>query len=1148
MDSTIWRHVADLRLSLCSAGLAAALVLLVSSKTAAQQAPGPTADSAGSVSGHVRGPGGVAVPGATILLLDPQTGTRKQTWTDESGNYVLRGVPPGSYKLEVSLVGFGTDVHEPLTVAAGKTLSADAALALETSAATATPTPTRHHLPLGPNGLPDLNKLPPEVRQRIQAAAQQGGFSGTGGEGELRFSENGAPGEIPADEEQSAEGNPEASSSNSFLLSGSVGQASSFGQNQGQFGQMRQQFQEGQQSLAGFGGNGTLPGSPGASGGGGGFQGGGGGGFGGGRGGGGGGFGGGGGAIGFFTGLGGRRPRVNRLRGNFSASYTNSAFDARPYALNTASSPQIPSYTEQAGLSIGGPLYIPHIITSKDNTSFFVNYNLQHSKSPFDSYTTVPTALERLGDFSETTIPSGLLAGTAPIIYEPQPGAFGPRTPFPGDAIPPTMFNSAAVGLLQYIPLPNLPGNVQNFQLREGLPTTNQRLIARIGQQIGKKDSLSGTYYFNSTNTDSVSAYPALTSTDSVRQQNLMLTDSHTFTPQTVNTLLFNFNRQRTLLSDPFANTDNVAAALGITSVSEDPLDWGVPGVNFTNFGALNLTIPSLTRNQTTRAVNTLLINRGKHNVRFGGEVRRVEVNTLTDPDARGTFTFTGYNTSDFTAGGQPVAGTGFDFADFLLGLPYSTAVRYGDSANYLRAWYGAGFAQDDWRATSKFTVDYGLRYEYFEPFTEKYGHLADLELGPGFSSASVVTGLNSGGLPPSLLRGEDTNFTPRLGLAYRPWTNHQLVIRAGYGIFYDESVYQRLVPNLESEPPFAQSSTLVTSPTQVLTLQNGFPAVSPNILTNTYAVDPNYRTPYAQTWNFLLQDEILRNVILDVGYVGTVGRHLDLLLGPNPAGSNNTPNALEYTYETSGASSNYNALQVSLRRQFHHGLSLWGRYTYSKALDDASSIGGTGSVVAQNYLDPVADYSLSSFDRRHQFLLNYNYELPFGDRQRFLNHGGALEHVFGNWQISGVTTLESGTPSTAYVQGNISSSGRTGAYYSLRADTTGLPVSLPAGERTTLEYFNTAAFTLPPADQLGDAGRDTIPGPPMYSFNMSLDRLMTFSRERGISGDFRIAANNVFNTPNFTGLATVVNATNFGRVTSVAAMRTLTLSFRLRF
>src|SRR5579863_6581329 len=137
-----------------------------------------------------------------------------------------------------------------------------------------------------------------------------------------------------------------------------------------------------------------------------------------------------GGAMGFYPGGGGRRPRVNRIRGNFLESYTNSAFDARPYPLTVASSAQIPAYTEQTNLSLGGPLYIPHILNSKDNTNFFINYNLQHNKSPFDSYASVPSALQRQGDFSESVIPSGALAGTTPTIYEPQTGTLGPRTPF----------------------------------------------------------------------------------------------------------------------------------------------------------------------------------------------------------------------------------------------------------------------------------------------------------------------------------------------------------------------------------------------------------------------------------------------------------------------------------------------------------------------------------------------------------------------------------------------------------------------------------------------------------------------------------------------------------------------------------------------
>jgi Carboxypeptidase regulatory-like domain len=1107
----------------------------------------------------VRGPGGIAVPGATILLVNPQTGARKETWTDVEGNYALRRVPPGSYRLEVSLVGFGTDIREPVPVGAGRALKVNVALDLaqagQNAAGTeqaANATGGRSGIPLGPNGRPDWSELSPEQRQRIQQAmaarAAQGGGAGMpgadgmagaeagsgdaaaghSGEASLRFAESGGQGENAASAapptgaagEGGGEdlGSAQASAANSFLLSGSVAEAPT----PGQMEQMRQRFEqyrEEQQGAPGFGGGG-----------------------GGGRG----GFGGGGG-FGFFMGMGGRRPRVNRLRGNLSENYTNSAFYALPYPLNNPLTHQIASHSEQAGFSIGGPLYIPHVFNSKDKTSFFVNYNLRRGRSPFDSYSSVPTPLERSGEFSDTVIPSGPLVGTTPVIYEPQAGRLGPRTPFPNDTIPADMMNSATLGLLKYIPLPNLPGSVQNFHLQEGLPAANDRFMVRVGQQISAKDNFSIFYFFNSSRTNGVSGFPAFTNYTSVRGQNVNLMESHTFSPQLVNSFTFNFNRQRSSLLDPFAYNDNVTSALGITGVSENPINWGVPTIDFTNFGPLSLSIPSLTRNQTTRAVDSAILNHGKHNLRFGGELRRVQVNTQTDPNARGTFTFNGYTTSDFTTAGLPVAGTGFDFADFLLGLPQATSERFGTSANYLRSWVTNGFVQDDWRAGSKFTVVYGLRYEYFEPFTEKYGHLADLSLGQDFSGASVVTGVNPGADPPSLLRGDPNNLAPRIGIAYRPWLTHQLVVRAGYGIFYDGSIYNRLVPNLENQPPFAQASTLVTSPNQVLTLQNGFPALGPNTLTNTYAVDPNFRTPYAQTWNLNIQDEVARNIILTVGYIGTKGTKLDLLLGPNPAGSDNTVNALQYDYETSGATSIYNALQVSVRRQFRRGFSVWGRYTYSKSIDDAATVGGQGGGVAQDYLDIAAERGLSTFNRTHQLLLNYNYELPFGDRKRFLNHGGVGEHLFGNWQISGVTTLESGTPSTARVLGNVGSVG-TGAYYALRADATGEPVSLPSAQRSPLEYFNTAAFELPPTGQLGNAGRDTIPGPPMYNFNMSLDRQLVVSRERGLTGDFRISADNVFNTPNFTSLGTVINSTNFGRVTGVSGMRTLSLSLRFRF
>jgi len=806
---------------------------------------------------------------------------------------------------------------------------------------------------------------------------------------------------------------------------------------------------------------------------------------------------------------------------------------------------------------VGGPLTIPKIYHGKDKTSFFLNYNLQRSRTPFDSLATVPTAAERAGDFSQALITSGAQAGIVPVIYDPQSNPSGPRAPFPGNQIPADQFSPAAVGLLKYIPLSNLPGQVQNFHLQASLPSVNDHVMARIGHQLSKKDSLNFVYFFNSMRLDAVANFPELTRHISVRSQNVVLNETHTFASRGVNIFLVNFNRQRSSTLNPFAYTQDISGELGIQGVSQDPRDWGLPIIQATNFTGLNDAIPSLTRNQTWRFSDFVIWNRGKHNLRFGGELRRIELNSLTDPDARGTFTFSGFTTSDFTSQGFPVPGTGFDFADFLLGLPQATSVRFGTSSNYFRSQVYAGFVQDDWRLTSRLTLNLGLRYEYQQPFTEKYGHLSNLIFSNGFSTSEVATGLAPGALPSSLVRGDASNLAPRIGLAFRPWIKRKVVIRAGYSIFYDDSIYSRLAPNLANQPPFAQASVLYTSPSQVLTFQDGFPQIAPTVASNTYAVDPNFRTPYAQTWNLMVENEIAPHLILTVGYMGTKGTQLDLLLAPNRAlpgsplttqGRLQDQNALAYTYETSGATSIYHGLNVGLRRQFHGGFSMGGNYTFSKSIDDASSLGGAGRTVVQDNNNLRAERGLSVFDVRQRLTVRHVYEFPLGERKRYLSKGGALARALGNWQISGSTTLQSGTPFTARVLGNLSNNSGTGANFSERAQATGLPVSLPRDARTTAMYFNTAAFTVPPVGQFGNAGRNMIPGPPTINFSMALNKSITISREKGIHTDFRIEAENIFNTPNFAGLATVVNAQDFGRVTSVKAMRVLSFTIRVRF
>ncbi|HET9180179.1 MAG TPA: carboxypeptidase regulatory-like domain-containing protein [Terriglobia bacterium] len=1132
----------------------------------------------GTVEGQVLGPGEVPVPGARVVLFNPQTRERKQTWSDEAGKYVFSSVAPGEYRVIVVILGFRPSLLGPVTVTAGKPLTLNATLTLGVPGeqagfggfrrqgagqggagrgnfpgrASEAGSGGRAGIGRGSGQFPQQGRGnaggsfpaqgtagPEDAGDLNSILAEAGGNDATGG---LSFSDEGA-GTGQTNQAGGIGGDlaGAAGASNSFLLAGNVVNATAPTMAGGRRGRGFR-----------FGGG---PGGPGGPGGEAGMP-----------------FGGGGGGdrVFFFGGF--RRPGSNQIRGNINESYTNSAFDARPYPLNTPSQPQVPYYSELFGFSLGGPLNIPRLYNGGNKTSFFFNFNIIRGTSPQNILASLPTAAERQGDFSATTIASGPGAGTMPVIYEPT-AALEPRTAFPGNVVPSSMLNSASLGLLQYLPMPNLPGQVQNYHVQLSLPTASQIFMARVGREISSKDNLAVVYFYDSSHADGLTGFPNIPSTTTTRRQNVSVTETHNFSTRAVNDFAVNFNRARTLVTNPFSYNRNITGELGIQGVSQDPRDWGLPSIGFTNFSELSDASPSLTRNQTLSFSDSLLYTVGKHNFEFGGEVSRIQLNSLTNPEAQGSFSFTGYSTSDFTTQGTPVTNTGYDLADFLLGLPQTTSERYGIPANYLRSSRYDVYGQDDWRVSDHFTLDLGARWEYAAPFTEKYGHLSDLALGPNFSTADVVTGQNPGSLPASLLSGHPENVAPRVGIAYRPWISHSLVVRAGYGMFYDESIYQNLVSNLVNQAPFATTSTLVTSPSQLLTLQNGFPTINPGTVSNTYAVDPGFLTPYAQTWNATVEQNLGQSYVLSAAYIGTRGTHLNLLLVPG-VGSALASITLPFEYDTSGASSLYNGLRVSLRHFSRRDFSFFLNYTYSKAEDNASSVGGTattrffriggpgglggGSAISaavsplapvQNPSDLGAEWALSGFNPTHSLRGFVRYQLPFGERGRFLKKGGVLSAILSRWSLSDIMTVSSGLPYTAYVGGNASNNvNGLAPFGGLRADATGVPVTLPSSQRTTLNYFNTGAFALPVAGAFGNAGRNTIPGPPTINFDVGLDRLITISREKNITGNFRLATSNTFNIVNFSGLSTTINSNTFGRVNAVGAMRTMTLSFRLRF
>jgi hypothetical protein len=298
------------------------------------------------------------------------------------------------------------------------------------------------------------------------------------------------------------------------------------------------------------------------------------------------------------------------------------------------------------------------------------------------------------------------------------------------------------------------------------------------------------------------------------------------------------------------------------------------------------------------------------------------------------------------------------------------------------------------------------------------------------------------------------------------------------------------------------------------------------------------------QIWNLDVQKQFSTTLVLNVDYTGTKGTRLDIVEAPN-RGPNGVliPGVQPFLWESSDANSVAHAGTVRLRKRLQAGFSLGGSYTYSKSIDDASTIGGGATVVAQNAFDLAAERGLSSFDQRHRFTADYLWELPFGRDRRWLKGKGLGPALLGDWQWSGDWTIASGLPFTARVLGDFSDVSR-GTNGTLRAEATGQPVSL--ANPTTAEWFNTTAFVVPPAGSFGNVGRNTIAGPPTRVFDMAIQKTVTFGEVRSL--EFRLQASNIFNTPQFTTINTIVNSPSFGQVISVGSMRRLQFVTRFRF
>jgi hypothetical protein len=840
-----------------------------------------------------------------------------------------------------------------------------------------------------------------------------------------------------------------------------------------------------------------------------------------------------------------RRPGSKGLyTGSIGGMLNNSSFDSRPYSLTGLQVPKA-SYNRFTGIAtIGGPLNIPHVLRNGPN--FFLGYQWTRDREASTLSGLVPTLAQRGGDLSGTVTSQG-----QPVtIVDPATGL-----PLTG----PVPISPQASALLQLYPLPNLVGsNRYNYQTQVLTNTHADSLQSRLDKGFGRRDQVYGGFAFRSVRSDNENLFHFRDTTQTLGIDS-NVNWSHRYPHQILLVLTFQFSRLRTQIRPNFEDRQNVSGNAGITGNEQSPTNWGPPDLSFSNgIAGLSDAQSAFNRNRTDGVSAAATWTHRKHVVTFGGDFRRQEFNQFSQQNARGAFTFTGAATRSTTRGT-----TGSDYADFLMGVPDASSIAFGNADKYLRQSVYDAFITDDWRVIPELTINAGIRWDYGAPLTELKGRLVNLDIAQGFIAATPVLGSAPTGsltgmrYPSSLIRRDLRKFQPRIGISWRPFPTSTMVVRAGYGIYVDTSVYLASAQQMAQQSPLSKSLTVSNNASCTLSLANGFRDCA-GTTANTFAVDPNFRTGYAQTWRLSVQRDLPASLVLTATYLGTKGTRgpQEFLPNTDPIGATPVCAACPrgFIYRTSDGASIRHAGEVQLRRRLRSGLTATLDYVYSKSLDNVSALGGLGHLstsfsttaestipaesIAQNWRDLRAERSRSSFDQRHLLKLQFQYTTGVGLR------GGTLLNGWGGtvlkqWTISSSLTSGTDLPQTPIYFAAVPGTGVTGT---IRPNRTSASVYGGAPGY----FLNASAYTAAASGQWGNAGRYSIKGPNTVSLDSSLAR--TFRLRDPFNFDLRLDATNVVNHVTYTGWNTVINANTFGLPAGTKPMRSLQISGRLRF
>jgi hypothetical protein len=859
---------------------------------------------------------------------------------------------------------------------------------------------------------------------------------------------------------------------------------------------------------------------------------------------------------------------TNRLHGDLYEFLRPSGTAARTFFAAEAS----PLKQNNFGGTLGGPV-------KKDRTFFFASYEGVRLRNAFSFLDSVPPSgqIRYLGtggvDLSGLRDP---LTGNQIPIFDPNVYAAAYYAqPFPGNVIPANRVSAAGRAILQnFFPAASAPGILNgwynNFDSRQAYAFDSDTAGGRLDHEFSEKDRVSAVFHYGSFASETgdrfAGSIPVAGGGDAdygdrenSRSQALSFSATHLISTKSLNEFRFGYTRYR-LDELSLLDSRNLASQFGLGNVNLAglPQTSGFPVV-YLGFGAEtggSTYKPLHFLDNNYQFADSIVSHRGKHDWKAGLQFRRLNSTPLFSLFPTG-FQYYGGPGSSLTS--DPNYGFydakafyyngGSDIADLLLGLPYSVNLGQQLTHPVTRSWEGSFYLQDTWQVTRSLSLSYGVRYEYFAPWTEAHNVAANFDLATG---RLLLAGLGANSA--SLVNPDRNNFGPRLGLAYR--LGSRTVVRAGWGVFYSPendaredvltknypfAIQQTAFNDIYGGLPFAYTLDAGVARVTSVPLAPGVSLLDPAAIRKTtglaqdvFMVDPQLRTGYSQLYNFTVQRELAGSLTLEGGYVGSTSRSLPYAVGNLNRGNRITPNLGTVQAQFSEGEAGFNSLQLKATKHFSRSWSGLAAYTFGKNMDNGPAPFNLGH--NQNSLNQPQDPAQlflerapADVDTKNNLVLSSIYELPFGKEQRFLpGLRGWPQAVLGRWRVSGILAERSGLPVN-----EVRNPQNTG-YEGLRPDVVGDP-NLPGSERTLTRYFDTGAFVTTrfvgaARLALGNAGRNMVRGPGLGNVDLSVAKEFPLREKFGVQLRFEFF--NLTNTAHFANPIGNMAAGNFGSIT----------------